>query len=229
MLLERHQLGTHTVANKRRCSFTPSFNNAYFLPQSYPGSPQMRKISTRKTYKKFLFTFQGPRIVKYIPIIVQQDATVYSLFISANSSTCFGWYLHPSSRAHVTVSTVSDSIMPDTVDTVTWAPDDGWRYHPKHVEQFADINKLYIVASCWIIIDSYYLVRHTEIQCKPQANKSFHRGMKRALHLGKKGKTAGSFRVTVNDTYSLRSEHERDRNLSESSLNVHDRLQFRFY
>jgi len=47
------------------------------------------------------------------------------------------------------------SIMPDTVDTVIWAPDDGWRYHPKHVEQFADINKLYIVASCWIIIDTY--------------------------------------------------------------------------
>jgi len=42
--------------------------------------------------------------------------------------------------------------MPDTVDTVLWAPDDGWRYHPKHVEQFIDINKLYIVASCWIII-----------------------------------------------------------------------------
>jgi len=46
--------------------------------------------------------------------------------------------------------------MPDTVDTVIWAPDDGWRYHPKHTEQFADINKLYIVASCWIIIDTYY-------------------------------------------------------------------------
>ena len=27
-----------------------------------------------------------------------------------------------------------------TVDTVVWAPDDGWRYHPKHVEQFAGIN-----------------------------------------------------------------------------------------
>ena len=45
------------------------------------------------------------------------------------------------------------SVMPDTVDTVIWAPDDGWRYHPKHVEQFADINKLYIVASFWTIID----------------------------------------------------------------------------
>jgi len=40
-------------------------------------------------------------------------------------------------------------LMPDTVHTVTWAPDDGWRYHPKHVEQFTGINKLYIVASCW--------------------------------------------------------------------------------
>ena len=46
-------------------------------------------------------------------------------------------------------------LMPATVATVIWAPDDGWRYHPKHVEQFADINKLYIVASCWIIIDMY--------------------------------------------------------------------------
>jgi len=47
--------------------------------------------------------------------------------------------------------TVTVSIMPDTV---IWAADDGWRYHPKHVEQFADINKLYIVASCWTIIDT---------------------------------------------------------------------------
>ena len=27
------------------------------------------------------------------------------------------------------------------------APDDGWRYHPKHVEQFTDINKMCKVAS----------------------------------------------------------------------------------
>jgi hypothetical protein len=30
------------------------------------------------------------------------------------------------------------------------APDDGWKYHPKHVEQFPVINKLCNVASCWI-------------------------------------------------------------------------------
>jgi hypothetical protein len=28
--------------------------------------------------------------------------------------------------------------LPDAVDTVVCAPDDGWRYHPKHVEQFPD-------------------------------------------------------------------------------------------
>jgi hypothetical protein len=44
---------------------------------------------------------------KYIPIYIQQDATLHSLFISGNSSTCFGSYLHPSSGAHTTVSTAS--------------------------------------------------------------------------------------------------------------------------
>jgi len=32
------------------------------------------------------------------------------------------------------------------------APDNGWRYHPKHVEQFPDINKLCNVSSCWAYI-----------------------------------------------------------------------------
>jgi hypothetical protein len=39
---------------------------------------------------------------------------------------------------------------PQAVDTVACAPNDGWRYHPKHAEQFPDINKLCNVASCWI-------------------------------------------------------------------------------
>ena len=40
-------------------------------------------------------------------IYIQQDATLHSLFISGNCSICFGWYLHPSSGAHTTVSTAS--------------------------------------------------------------------------------------------------------------------------
>jgi hypothetical protein len=42
--------------------------------------------------------------------------------------------------------------MSDAVNTVVCAPDDGWKYHPKHVEQFPDIYKLCNVAFCWIYI-----------------------------------------------------------------------------
>jgi len=119
----------------------------------------------------------------YIPIYIQQDATLHSLFISGNCSTCFGWYLLPSSGAHTTVSTASDichtvtathsTLKPvptlprqrqiavtvwqisDAVDTVVCAPDDRRRYYPKYVEQFPDINKQCNVASCWIYIYIY--------------------------------------------------------------------------
>src|SRR5215475_10377191 len=122
-----------------------------------------------------------------IPIYsyIQQDAKLHSLFISGNCSTCFGWYFHPSSGAHTTVSTASgnchtvtaicryrgrvgtrlsvlwvayathSTLKPDAVHTVVCAPDDGWKYQPKHVEQFPDINKLCNVASCWIYIGIY--------------------------------------------------------------------------
>jgi len=138
-----------------------------------------------------------------IPIYIQQDAKLHSLFISGNCYTCFGWYFHPPSGAHTTVSTafgichtvtaicryrggvgtdlsvlwvayathstlkpvptlprqrqiaVTMWQIPDAVDTVVCAPDGGWKYHPKHVEQFPDINKLRNVASCWIYIGIY--------------------------------------------------------------------------
>jgi hypothetical protein len=113
-----------------------------------------------------------------IPIYIQQDAMLHSLFISGNCPTYFGWYFHPSSGTHTTVSTASGIChavtaicryrgrvetlprkrqiavtlwqIPDAVDTVVCAPDDGWNYYPKHVEQFPEINKLRNVASCWI-------------------------------------------------------------------------------
>ena len=70
---------------------------------------------------------------------------------TCNCCTRFGWYSYPSSGAHNTERdwmgtaapiqprsrrvAVTVSLMPDTVDTVLWAPDDGWRYQPKNVEQ----------------------------------------------------------------------------------------------
>jgi hypothetical protein len=38
----------------------------------------------------------------------------------------------------------------DAVDTVVCDPDDGWKYRPKYVEQFPDINKMCNVESCWM-------------------------------------------------------------------------------
>jgi len=44
--------------------------------------------------------------------------------------------------------------VPDAVNTVICDPDDGCCHQPKHAEQFAAINKLYIVARRWTIINT---------------------------------------------------------------------------
>jgi hypothetical protein len=50
------------------------------------------------------------------------------------------------------------------------APDDGWKYHPKHVEQFSDINKLCNIASCWIyigiLLGANYILHNSRIRVK---------------------------------------------------------------
>jgi hypothetical protein len=53
------------------------------------------------------FNVHGSVHRKYIPIYIQRDAALHSLFVSGNCSTCFGWYLHPSSGVHTTVPTAS--------------------------------------------------------------------------------------------------------------------------
>jgi len=45
----------------------------------------------------------------FMLIIVQRDATIYSIFIAANCSTYFGWWHHPSSWAHI------ESLYPSTI------------------------------------------------------------------------------------------------------------------
>ena len=100
-----------------------------------------------------------------------------------NCSTCFGWYLHPSSGFHNTVSTVSG--INETV-TATCSQRDcrshpvtfmigssnglvnarycrysvmsSWcwvKIPPETCRAVTDINKLYIVANCWAVIDTY--------------------------------------------------------------------------
>ena len=78
---------------------------------------------------------------RYIRISNKMQRYTAYLFLE-NCSTRFGWYLHPSSGAHTTVFTVSGTCQTVTatcrhLNTVVCAPDDGWRYHPKRVEQFS--------------------------------------------------------------------------------------------
>jgi hypothetical protein len=53
-----------------------------------------------------------------------------------------------------TIAVVSRKFAPitDAVDTVVCAPDGGWKYHTKYVEQYPDMNKMCTVSSCWIYI-----------------------------------------------------------------------------
>ena len=89
-----------------------------------------------------------------ILIYIQQDATLHSLFyletalhVSGCTSTRHQERIQLYLQHLVFVRPLQ---IPDAVNTVECAPDDGWRYHLKHVEQFPDINKLCKVASFWI-------------------------------------------------------------------------------
>jgi hypothetical protein len=66
--------------------------------------PFKRRIKSHLPFANIIrrFNVHGSVHRKYIP-----DATLHSFFISGNCSTCFGWYFHPSSGSHTTVSTVS--------------------------------------------------------------------------------------------------------------------------
>jgi hypothetical protein len=55
----------------------------------------------------YRFNVYGSMHRKYIPVYIQQYAMLHSLFMYGNCATCFGWYLHPSSGVHTTVSTAS--------------------------------------------------------------------------------------------------------------------------
>ena len=79
------------------------------------------------------FDVHGSVHRKYVPNCNQQDASLHTLFISVNCSTCFGWYLNPSSGTHTTVSTASG-----TCQTVTAT----CRYHGRVGTAFIQLKNM---------------------------------------------------------------------------------------
>jgi hypothetical protein len=114
-----------------------------------------------------MFNVHGSVHRKYILIYIQQDAMLHSLFISGNCSSCFGWYHHPSSGAHTTVSTASGTCQTviatcryrggvGTGLSVLWVvytlPTASWWWveiPPETCRAVPEINELCNVASCW--------------------------------------------------------------------------------
>jgi len=106
----------------------------------------------------WIYGFMNYRRLKFhlrqclnIRSVNQQDATFHSLFISVRRSTCFGRFFRPSSGAQNCTYSVrywSDKYL--TLYVPFWAPDDGRKNLPKHVERLTEINKLWNVASCWL-------------------------------------------------------------------------------
>jgi hypothetical protein len=105
----------------------------------------------------------GPCIVSIFQYIANkmQRYTVYlsleiALHVSGGTST------HHQDRIQL--------YLQHAVDKVVCIPDDGWKYHPKHVEQFPYIDKLCNVVSCWmyfgIILGPQYILHISRIRVK---------------------------------------------------------------
>jgi hypothetical protein len=48
----------------------------------------------------------------------------------------------------------------NAVNTVACAPEDGWRYHPKHVEQFADVINCVALHLVGYILEQIFSLPH---------------------------------------------------------------------
>jgi hypothetical protein len=100
----------------------------------------------------------------------------FIIFLQTARSTCFGWWFHPPSGAHITVNTASGTgqtvsasfhcrgaaprqckvaetvwPVPEAVITVICAPDDGWNHHPKHVERAVCRNIINCIQSSLLV------------------------------------------------------------------------------
>jgi hypothetical protein len=88
--------------------------------------------------------------VVLLPIIRSAYNIIYSIWYFSHLYCYLPLSWKSWNRFECAVGGVRHPQHTQTVDTVVCAPDDGWKYHPKHVEQFPDINKLCNVSSCWI-------------------------------------------------------------------------------
>jgi hypothetical protein len=89
-----------------------------------------------------------------IPIYIQQEATLHRLlYLETALHVSGGTTAHHQERKQLST---------DAVDTVVCAPDDGWWYHPKHVQQFPDKVNCVTLHLVGYILEYYYDARTHE-------------------------------------------------------------------
>ena len=130
---------------------------------------------------KLLYMF---RVVP-LPIIRSAYNCIYSIWYLSH---CY-CYLPLSWKSwnpqHTQTGSNSSTIVavwqiPDAVDTAVCAPDDGWRYHPKHLEQFPDkINCVTLHLVGYILEYSYNARTHE----RSKLHSSKHKRARQACHV----------------------------------------------
>ena len=103
----------------------------------------------------YMFRVDPPPIIRSTKLHLQHLVFVKPLLLPAAIVEELRRSLNSST---VAIGSVMVWQVPDAVDILVCASDDGWKYHPKHVEQFTEINKLCNVASCWLYFGTYFFV-----------------------------------------------------------------------
>ena len=116
--------------------------------QKYVSSFNVNKCPTRCNYTQLYFICKLLYIFRVVspPIISSINNCFYSIWYWSTVAAL-------ADELRLSLNSSAIATVPDAVDIIACAPDDGWRGHPKHVEQFTDKIKLCIVASCWTFID----------------------------------------------------------------------------
>ena len=131
---------------------------------------------TRCNFTQFIYIWKLLYMFRVVPIMRRAYNWIYSIWY-LSQRYCYVPLPVPTLPQERQVAVTVWQI-PDAVDTVVCNPDGGWRYHPKHVEQFPDKNKLRNVASCYIYIYVYIYIyiyiyiftMHGPINFKKQSN-----------------------------------------------------------
>jgi hypothetical protein len=123
---------------------------------------------TRCNVTQFIYIWKLLYMFRVVlpPIIRSANNCIYSIWYLSHRYC----YLPLSWKTAITVWQV-----PEAVYTVVCTPDDGWWYHPKHVEQFPGKNELCNIASCWIYIGKL-------LRCTNPWTLSSHSSSQNVLH-----------------------------------------------